>query len=408
MNKALNYFVFLIIIFCSIHFWRPLAVPPKIFNITDLIGLSLIGIWFLRIKEPLGNTLFSKYLLFLLIGIFINILTTYYFQGQTMFDSFVSFGPYYFIFIYFFLLKADIDRESVEKFVIFFGLLYIVVHFIQFLAYPTALFKTNIFMESRGTIRFKMEGNAFLSLLYFYSLNKYLTKLKIIYLIVTIVCFIIFFMQGFRTLLVLYSLGAIILMFRLVKIELKHFVYLGLLIGGIYLFSQNSYIKNIYKNQVETSVEQADQGKDYIRILELNYFTGDFVKNNWLYFWGSGLSNPKSDYGKHLASLEDSYNLYWVDIGLIGFYIMMGAIITISLISLTIKAWFSKCDRENQYLGIFFIFLFFSSFTTVELFRSGSLGTIGIALYLIEKSKIRKEVETNAPDDISQLNADNK
>lgn len=407
MNKALNYFVFLIIIICSIHFWRPLAVPPKIFNIIDLLGLSLIGIWFLRIKEPLGDTLFSKYLLFFLIGIIINILTTYYFQGQAMFDSFVSFGPYYFIFIYFFLLKADIDRESVEKFVIVFGILYIIVHFIQFLAYPTPLFKTNIFMESRGTIRFKMEGNAFLSLLFFYSMNKYLTKLKIIYLILSIVCFGIFFMQGFRTLLALYSLGTIIMVFRLVKVQFKHFVYFALLLCGIYLFSQNSYIKNIYTNQVETSVEQANQGKDYIRILELNYFTGDFIKKNWLYFWGSGVSNPKSNYGKHLESVEDDYNLFWVDIGLIGFYIMMGAIITISLISLTIKACLFKSDRENQYLSIFFIFLLFSSFTTVELFRSGSLGTIGIALYLMEKSKIRNDTEMDETEESTQLNIEN-
>ena len=77
--------------------------------------------------------------------------------------------------------------------------------------------------------------------------------------------------------------------------------------------------------------------------------------------------------------------IYWVDFGLLSLSWVLGIPAVLGMILYSIKASFLKVSSEYYYLGIWFMYLVASSFTTAEFFREGNFIVQALALYLVEK-----------------------
>lgn len=374
--------IFIVLLLFSIHFWGIKYVPQK-FNAENLISWLVMGICFFKVihKKELH---FRNAIILFLIGIFVNILSAYINQGQSPYDTFLSFGYYYFILFYFVLHDLQLSRKYLENIIIIFAILYSLVYIIQVLVYPLPLVSGGM-DESRGTIRLRIAGNGFLVLAYFLMLNRFLLKRNLIYILTALAFFIILLMGGFRTL----TLGALLLsgfMFiKLVKFNIKNYallVFVVLLFMGLLQFKG---ISNIYNGMVGSTDELIKQGDKYIRVVQLDFFFNKFPKNISVYFLGSGLPGGKSAYYLSMLSYSVNLGIYWVDLGLIGFYIIIGPLALAGLLWYTIKAILFKIPKDKLYLNFYFAYLLIVSITTMEIFREGIFAVHAIGLYLIDE-----------------------
>lgn len=314
-------------------------------------------------------------------------ISAYVNHGQGLKDSLLAFGPYYFILFYFFLHKIKISTEYLENIVILFATLYSILYIIQIFAYPFQLFTSDV-IESRGTIRLRIEGNGFLVLAYFLSLNRYLLNRKFINVILTITYFVILLLGGFRSLTLGTVLISVFMFVKLVPFNLKGYallIFVAILFVGLFQIKGASKILN---EMVNTSKDQIEQGENYIRVRQFEFFFKKFPQNRSFFILGSGLPGGSSSYNFLIQSYEFNLGMYWVDLGLFGFFIIIGPITLLGLLWYTTRAIFFKIPRSKLYLNAYFVFLLIVSVTTMEIFRPGIFTVEAIALYLIDKTML--------------------
>jgi hypothetical protein len=376
--------IIVILILFSIHFWGFSQFPPKFNNFTNAISLLVMGISFVRIWQRDG--LQFNYAIFLfLVGLFINIISAYINQGQGLLDTFLSMGPvYFFILFYFFLHYLKVDQKFLENIIIVFAVLYSIFYIIQIIAYPLIIFKSPVVALDRGTMRLRIEGNGFLMLAYFLLLNRFILNRRIIYLLLAIVFFIIMLIGGFRTLTLAAFLLSGLMFVKLIKFSFTNYILLALIalaVVGLFHFQPTAKILN---SMIVDSIEEKAQGKENIRFKELIFYFNVYPQNSSVFIMGGGLPGSKGSYSRSMEILGTSYDFYWTDLGLIGFYIVVGAIALLGLLWYSIKAVFIKSSPNNIYLNFYFAYLLLVSFTTMEIYRPGIFGVQAIALYLID------------------------
>ena len=374
----------------SIHFWGFIYIPPIVHKVTNALSLLIMGICFIRTLQ-LDGLRFRNAIVLLFIGFFINIISAYINQGQAPLESFLNFGTtYFFILFYFLLHDLQPSRRLIENTIIFFAILYSLFYIIQVLAYPAIIFDGEI-KEDRGTIRIFIEGNGFLMLAYFLLLNRYFLNRGIFNLLLAFGFFIILLMGGFRTLTFAAVFISSLMFFKLVKYSFMNFaifVFLALFVVGLFQLKPTSIILN---EMFSASKEQKAEGRDYIRLRELHYYLNIYPQNKSYFIMGGGLPGSESHYARLMQIVQSKYGFYWTDLGLIGFYIVIGAVALLGLLWYTIKAIFIKHHPDKLYLNYYFAFLLIVSITTREIFREGIFVVSAIGLYLIDLSYIEEK-----------------
>jgi len=239
-------------------------------------------------------------------------------------------------------------------------------------------------LEDRGTIRLRIEGNGFLLLAYFLLLNRFLLNRRLINLLLPLAFFVILLMGGFRTLTLVVLFLSVLLYIKLVRFSFTDFAILTLLVLlfiGLFQFQGTS---NILEGMITSSKSDLKQGSEYIRLVELNYFFNEFPENNSIYILGSGMPGGIGSYSRYMDYIAQQYGYFWVDLGILGFYIIIGIIALLGLLWYTIKAIFIKLKQNNLYLNFYFAYLLIVSFTTMEIYRQGIFAVEAIVLYLID------------------------
>lgn len=382
--------IFIIFLLISIHFWRIVYIPQK-FNAENLLCWLTFGICFFMTIKNEGLRFRNSIILFF-VGILVNIFSAYINQGQPIYDSLLTFAFYYFILFYFFLHKLKLSKEYLEKIIIIFAILYSLIYIIQVKLYPHMILSwATLPRDDRGTLRLRIEGNGFLMLAYFLLLNRYLLNRRLHHVLIALFFFVILLMGGFRTLTLIALLLSGIMFIKLVPFSVKDYaviVILALLFVGIFQIRGPS---SILREMVVESKKQINQGDKYIRVIQLDFFFKKFPINKSVYFLGSGLPGGKSSYARLMRSYEHDMGMYWDDLGLMGFYIMIGPIALAGLLLYTLKAIFIKLPRDKLYINFYFVFLLMGSFTTMEIFRPGVFVVEAIGLYLIDIEKAQTD-----------------
>jgi len=359
------------------------------FGLTTIGSSILLGIIFPFVLLQIQNkSIFKVYIILVFIGLSMSIISCNINRGQSLFLTFKSTAPYYYILFYFMLKYFKLSIPKMEKAIIILVSTFCICYIIQYLVYPKVIFSgAEAIYEDE--IRIRLAGQGFSSLGYFFGINKFIRNNKNTkYLILSILCFIIVFLMGFRTMLIMIFIFTFILIIRVNGFSWKLFWY-SLLISGIFFsILQVPILSDKIDNMLDRQKDQTFTNIDYIRVIQFNYFTQEHFKNVWECIAGSGV--PTLDIGKnsHYSNyMQDLLNkgINWVDLGLISISWIIGVVTVIAMIGYSIKAFFLKVPAAYYYLGIWFMYMVICSFTTSEFYRSGNFIVQALVLYLVER-----------------------
>ncbi|MFP4489122.1 MAG: hypothetical protein ACLFN1_07440 [Bacteroidales bacterium] len=377
--------LFILLLLCSIHFWGLSFLPRQFHYITDAVSLMIMGFAFITTlgKERLR---FRNAIIVFFAGIMVNIIAAYLYHGQRIIDTFFIFGSFYFILFYFSLHQLKIERKYLENVIIIFALMYSVLYLVQFYVYPLEIVESQMKVD-RGTIRLRIIGNGFLVLAYFMLLNRYMMKQQWTSIILPGFFFIILLKGGFRTLTIMTVVLTIVMYIKLARYSKNHLLTVILAIVLIAGMAQSRSTSAIIKNMIYTTTEQIDQGDEYIRLKQLDFFKNSYMDKGLYYLTGGGFPAGENSYKQKMRFFQEQYGLYWVDLGILGFYFVVGALAVIGMLWYALKAAFIKLKPEYSYLNFYFIYLILVSFTTMEIYRAGVFAVEALVLYLIDISK---------------------
>ena len=260
-NSFIEKLILIIIFLFSIHFWK-ISFIHQIYNAQDLLTWAICIFCFISASRMDGLK-FRNAIILLFIGIFFNVLSAYFNQGQSPYDTLITFGYFYFILVYFFLHYFKFSRNYIENVIIVFAVIYSLLYIIQVIVFPHQFLNVDM-NPSRGTIRLRIEGNGFLMIAYFMMLNRYFLKRKLIYILFSLGFFIILLMGGFRTLTFMALLLSCLMFVRIVPFSFKNYgilIFVALMFVGLFQFKGSS---GILKSMVGATEELSEQGDKYI------------------------------------------------------------------------------------------------------------------------------------------------
>jgi hypothetical protein len=285
------------------------------------------------------------------------------------------------------LKNINLSIPKMENALFVLSLVFCVCYIIQYVYYPVVIFSgAQTDMLTTEDLRIRLEGQGLVSLGYFLGLNKYLKNIKnIFYLLLSLVCFGVIFLMGFRTMLVILIIFTFAMIIRIKGVSRELLLY-GVVSAGVFIVALQLPIFNekVY-SMLERQKTQVFSNENYIRVIQFQYFTQEHFKNIWEYIFGSGMPGAGSAYNQYMDGLLNR-GITWVDLGLLSLSWVIGIPAVIAMILYSLKASFLKVSSEYYYQGIWFIYLVAISFTTMEFFRPGNFVVQALVLYLVEKA----------------------
>jgi hypothetical protein len=385
-----------VVLLLTIHFWNLKYIPQK-YNAENLLTWFICGFSLFMVinKEKMR---FTGAIFFFIFGLLVNTLAAYVHIHQGPIKTLLSYSFYYFIFFYFFLHYMKPDRRFIEKVIVTFGIIYSFIYVIQYAIYPYVLFSEDA-LTAEGGKQFAIVGHGFHMLAYFIVLNRYLIERKMKDLVLVIFFFIVLLLCDFRTLIAGAFLISAFMFFKLIKLTARDIIVIVSIVVLLAGLSQVKFVSDIINDSVTNTESNFKEGKKYIRMLEIEFFFKRFPTDNSYYIIGGGKRTGDNLNRFNPDEIGLNYNIVWVDIGLLGFYIMIGLFAVIGILWYTIKAIFTKLPRDWIYLNMYFLFLLVVSFTNEEIYRDGIFSVHALGLYLIdyalnEKSKT-EEIRKN-------------
>lgn len=347
---------------------------------------------------------FRKIMLFFVLFLLCSVISCYIYEKQSFWLSitnldFIAFFPFL---SYFYMIKKRNKQFTINDIEWNIRIFYIVIFFlfmIQYIILPHQIIHLSTFIE--GEKRFTIYGQIITLIAYFYYLNRYLITNRNKYLFFLLPELLIVFIQGFRSYIVV--LIGVSILFLLNVGKLKKIVVLALVAPILaLLIIQLPIVNNAISNMQNRQVEDNFSNEDYIRVRQFEYFTKEHFKSPVEYLFGSGFSNPRSSYGKKMLYLGgSSYENQtgpiggWRDWGLVGLSWIIGLPCFLCILFCILKILLTKIPKQYLYLKYFYIFILFTSVTSVEFYRWGSVFMHGVLFYLFEQIIKEKEYLLN-------------
>ena len=367
---------------------------PMSFSITVPILLFCL---YMGWKQP---TDYRKIFLLIFVGILASMVSCMINRGQSIIDSIKAMPNYFGLLFYFFLkwrkFKLTTVQSALVWLVIVFDLLYIAQYYL--IGYGINFLNIEDWMLSDSTEgnRLRVMSSGLYSLGMFYGIVQWYITHKNKYLALFIVGAFIMLLTGYRQFLVSSFVALLFMIYKLDKrVKLKHIGF----VAAIVVFGYVLYQIPAVQGKIAGMIERNDTGasldnKDYIRVIQWEFFNHDYFKNGWEHFFGSGLplSGANSGFGKYFQTLTDQ-GLQYVDWGIIGVSWMLGILTFVGYVWMSLAAISKRVPSVYLYISLWYIFLLSSSITNWEFFRDGNFLVHAMALYIIELAS--KENEKN-------------
>ncbi len=353
-----------------------------------LVGI-LISAPYIFKKHIIG---FNLAILFLFFSVIFSICCAIISWDQSIVDSFKATIPFALWIFAFYLTNSNIQISTIEKIILSFGIIYVLLYIFQILNANTIYFgwKEEIEKE-RGVLRFVLPGGDIFVLATLIGLVKFKTQEKINWewSPIILIGIIIPFMQATRQYIVAISFMYLIHFLYKSNIVRKIIIFLFFSIGLILLFtSQHPIIQGIIGAQNET----INEGKDYIRIRSGQYFINDFSPETINRIFGNGIAyGDKSYYGKFVSNLRKEKYFDVSDIGLIGAYAMFGILFIIGYIIIWINSFKLKLPPEYRYAKYYLWYILITSITCDSVYHHNSImaNIFAISIFQIGHMKFR-------------------
>jgi hypothetical protein len=317
------------------------------------------------------------------VSIVFSILMAYVSWGQGLSYA-VSVVPYSLWFVFFYLLHKEYPIESIEKIVLIYGILYIILYIFQFINSDAVYFGfRETFKEDRGIIRIDFPGGGIFFLSYFICLIKSSTasRGRPIFLLFVLVGVAVTVLQVTRQSIALILIISLFHFIRKASIPRKIAILASFSALLFYFFTADNPIS---QGLIEKQNETLSEGDEYIRILAADYFISDFSPNAISRIFGNGFPNNTSEYGKYTIHLADSYGFYLSDLGLIGFYVLFGLAPLIAYLIIFIKSFTIKVPEQYYYIKYYMFFILGTCLTSDYAYSINYLFTNIFVLYCFQ------------------------
>jgi len=387
MNRKLQIgFVFLLII-VSIKFFDAQFVNQSVINYLQyLMILVALFLSLPYIATTKKGFVFPVQLL--LLSFLISIPMAYIYWEQGLKDGLIATAPYLMFAFFFYLLRTNFPIKILEKIIVIYGVLYILLYLFQFINAPTILFGKSLwgdeFTENRGIVRIIFPGGGLFILSSFLAVTKLTSQRKHLWFwgIMTIFGVVIPVLQVTRQ-----FIAGILLIYLYHSIKN---LSLSKKIGIIVSFATVAVIVQylslpVIEGLIESTESDASQGSDYIRILAGEYFLFDFSPSALTGFFGNGVPyTGVSNYGIFLDMLNDTQGFFLSDVGLIAVYAMFGIPAVLAYILIWVKSFTYSLPKEYYYLKYYLWFLLITSLTWYTPYHYHYLATTIIVLYMYQ------------------------
>ncbi|MGB5555907.1 MAG: hypothetical protein WBM83_14720 [Flavobacteriaceae bacterium] len=323
-----------------------------------------------------------------LASVLVSVLMSYQYWDQPLKDGLLATAPYLILILFFYLLHNKFSVEYLEKIIIIYGVLYLLLYFFQLANSPAVLFGRSLwgeeFTQNRGIVRIIFPGGGVFILSTFLAINKLTSEKKHRWLWATLTLFgiIIPILQVTRQfiagILLIYLFHAM----RTLSAPKKLTVLVTMILGVVVLLSANL---PVIEGLIEASKSDASEGGDYIRILAGEYFLFDFSPNTLTHIFGNGAPyTGVSNYGIYIDLLEIEQNFYLSDVGIIAVYAMFGFPGIIAFLIIWYKSFTLPLPDEFQYVKYYLWFLLLTSLTWYSTYHNHYLITTVFALYIYQ------------------------
>ena len=365
------------------------------FGITNISSTMLLAALlpfiFLGVQE---RGLFNNILIWLFVGIVLNIVSCYYFRGQDVISSVKALANYFYILSYFLFLKINPSLQSVNKAILWLIIIFDVLYILQFTLLQVGIIflplDSEIYKDAGTGARFRMVASGLVSLGLFYGCNRFLLRKDKISLILCILSFIVILLMAFRTMLFFSIVFIVILVIRvhgLNERSIRLFIFatvIFLLLLCVPVISEklNYMLEKQFGQEAQTL-----SNSNYIRNVTLLYYIKSHFKSAAEFIFGSGLPFVEHPYYSKMTALNLK-GIFFQDWGLIGLSWMIGIIPVICMIWYSIKAARLKVSPRYYYIGIWFVYLVVSSITTSEFYRLGNFVIQALCLYMVQKAHL--------------------
>lgn len=367
---------------------------PMSFSITVPILLFCL---YMGWKQP---TDYRKIFLLIFVGILASMVSCMINRGQSIIDSIKAMPNYFGLLFYFFMkwrkFKLTTVQSALVWLIIVFDILYIAQYYL--IGYGINFLNIEDWMLSDSTEgnRLRVMSSGLYSLGMFYGIVQWYITHKNKYLALFIVGAFIMLLTGYRQFLVSSFVALLFMIYKLDKrVKLKHIGFVAAIVVVGYVLYQIPAVQGKIAGMIERNDTGASlDNKDYIRVIQWEFFNHDYFKNGWEHFFGSGLplSGANSGFGKYFQTLTDQ-GLQYVDWGIIGVSWMLGILTFVGYVWMSLAAISKRVPSVYLYISLWYIFLLSSSITNWEFFRDGNFLVHAMALYIIELAS--KENEKN-------------
>lgn len=350
-----------------------------------LILLDLIYFKTLKIKQ---NFALPIYLLFA--AMVLSMFSAYYSYNQNFALSAYAQRDIYFYLLYFVLHILKIDKKSMQRLIILFGIVYLVAYLIQFVAFPTRVFDV-LMREDRNTIRVYLQGSGYSLLGYFMCLYVFFATNKLKYLVLALILFIPSLLFGSRSVLMLTVLATIVQLLFSRRIQSKPLIVALVLLALIpaYYFSQG-----IIEGMQMASEADTSKGTDYVRIRAAQFYLTQFMPTDLSILTGVGAPTERSPLGQLTADISSRYHFNLSDIGIVSNFVTYGIFFVIGIFWLSIKAMTIRIRPDLQYLKYFMFFLVILMLPIAAGFASSpSIAVICCMFYLLDISNMEHKTD---------------
>lgn len=363
-------------IFTDIKVWKMLQ-----FVLIPLIFFNAVNVFLKRNKSVITKKVMLIFFLALL-----SIIMSFLIWNQNVILGYRVTAPFLSLVFYFFLVKNDFTDQEIERLIVFYGVVWIFVWLVNMLS-PVPIFgllDIEDINDSRGIIRFMIQGDGFLYLLFFLMFNKWLQQRKKIYLYFCVCVFVIIVLQVTRQTIA--SCCLIVLYYLLKNRRCLFWCLCSLAI--VWTFADINLPKNsVFGHMTELTRNQYEENfskKTNVRLEAYDYFFTKYSPNTWAEIFGNGLPHDDSVYGQMYTRLRFTRRIFYSDVGYAGIYLMMGACGLIAFAGLfytVVKT--PVVDARRLYAKMFVVYLFVCNFVSFVILSC--IVPMTVALYMLNK-----------------------
>ena len=397
MNRRLILLILALLI--QLNFFNLSIIPLSAID-NGLKFLQWIMIFIGIILSLRKSTKFGSFFIVIGFSLMVNFISSSYFRDQ---DILVSLKATLFlvqIFFYYYLVAYNASVKSVEKIIMLFSIILFILFIVQFTLYPLKIFNSDINdVQSSELVRWTFYGQGFLSLGLLFAFQKFHEKKNFKFLILTVVLFSYFLLQGSRSIIIAIIIAFLFLLYKngYFKITGKNIaVFLLVFLLGIIVVNIPK-VNNVINYSINRSIEDQNLKENYVRFVQLDYFVNSHSKNSIEFILGSGLPGD-STYGRSMNIKADaSINLIpinWVDLGFIGLAIIVGFPFSISIVYVLVKEGLrKKCDARFYYIQSWYCYLILSTIFYPTAFIGGNMIVLALTMYILYKQNKTKLVK---------------